>query len=132
MVTNLKAAFGERFQVRDDGTGDGEKVERVWGQEIPGRHGVLYPFGLNGSLAVRVEGSRRIRRATTMGWRLVQDGDLEAVFVLDPKDAARAAVLIQARRRRVLTPDQRATVAARLAGPRLSGCESNFQARLGA
>lgn len=114
MPTNLKSLCGDRYRVVDDGTDDEDRAERVWCQEIPGRHGTIYPHDRGGSLAVRVESTRVAKRVRALGLRVVQAGDFETVFVFDPKLLDHIAALVSAKKRRHLSPAARARATERL------------------
>lgn len=115
MVTNLKQLCGGRYKIVDDGTHDGNRAERMWCQEIQGRYGAIYPHGWDGSLAVRVDRPRAVRKVRALGYPVASDGEAEVVFVFPPSDIDRVARLIRARRRRRLSPEQRARQAGILA-----------------
>lgn len=112
MPTNLKTLYGDRYKVQDDGTDDADRAERIWCQEIPGRYGAIYPHGQDGTLAVRVDSPRVAAKFQPLGLRAVQSGDRETVFVFETKLLDQVAALIHARRRRRLSPEQRARQAA--------------------
>lgn len=116
-VANLRALAGDRYRVRDDGTQDAMRSERAWCLEIPGAHGSIYPLGDNGDLGVWTASARIAGRLAALGLRLVQGGE-ESAYRFPPARFEQVAALIQARKRRQLTPEQRAACAARLAGPR--------------
>ncbi|MBI3549448.1 MAG: hypothetical protein HY078_10445 [Elusimicrobia bacterium] len=91
-MTDLRA-FANRYRVRDDGTGDAP-----WSLEIPGEYGAIYPHGRNGSLAVLVQSPVALRKLVTLGLKVVQRGDLEAVCVFNPGQIKDVAAIIQAQR----------------------------------
>lgn len=80
-MIDLRELFGERYRVVDDGTDDCDRSERLGCQEIRGKHGAIYPYGRNGSLAVRVESSRISARIESLGLKVIQRGDFETVFL---------------------------------------------------
>lgn len=116
MVTNPKQSYGSRFVVRDDGTNDPEKSERIWAMEILGKHGTMYPYGYDGTLAVRVESRRLAKKLEAMGYQVRQRGDWEVVFLFPLKDFELIAGLVGARKRRQLGPEARAKLVERLKG----------------
>lgn len=117
-MMNLKQTFGSRYQVWDDGTNDPDRSQRPWCQEIPGRLGVIYPYSHDGTLAVRSESAWASRRLADLGLVLRQKGDFEAVFLFPPSRLDEIASIIHAKRRRVLSPEQRAKQAIILAEAR--------------
>lgn len=119
-MTNLRAFAGDRYRVQDDGTQDAMRSERAWCLEIPGAHGRIYPLGANGDLGVWTASARIAARLAGMGLRLVQGGE-ESAFRFPPARFEQVAALIQARKRRQLTPEQRVARAARLAGSQNQG-----------
>lgn len=115
-MIDLRELFGERYRVVDDGTDDCDRSERLGCQEIRGKHGTIYPYGRNGSLAVRVESSRISARIESLGLKVIQRGDFETVFLFDPKQLNKIAALIQAQKRRQLSAEEKAKLVARLKG----------------
>lgn len=113
-VTNLQEKYGGKYKVVDDGTDDPCREGRVWCQEIRGKHGAIYPYGYDGSLAVRIEGKTRLSnnaRAQGLeqeGLPVIQRGEWEVIFKFDPERIHDMAELIGAKKRRHLTPEQRA------------------------
>lgn len=112
-VTNLHKKYGSKYKVVDDGTDDPCREGRVWCQEIRGKHGAIYPYGYDGSLAVRIEGKTRVsnnsraQRLEQEGLAIIQSGEWEIVFKFDPERIHEIAELIVAKKRRHLTPEQR-------------------------
>lgn len=127
MVTNLQATFGAMFKVVDDGTDDSDRAERVWAQEIPGRYGTIYPSGWDGSLAVRVESKRVAHAVAKLGLRVIQRGEYETVFVFPVSLFSVIARMVQSRRRRQLSPEEKLKRVARLRRP-----SNSVQPRFGA
>ena len=125
MPTNLKMLAGNRYRVVDDGTDDSDRAERVWCQEIPGKHGRIFPWGFNGDLAAWTGSARIMRRFEGMGLKAVQGG-AESAFRFPVRMLDQVASLIRARRRRQLSPEQRQRQAVILAGARerLAGTHS--------
>lgn len=111
-MTDLRA-FADRYVVRDDGSHDSP-----WSLEIPGRLGAIYPNGADGSLAVLALSTRTIRKLATLGLKVAQRGDTEASFLFDPCLLDKVAAIIKAKRRRKLSPEQRAAAVAVLARAR--------------
>ena len=115
MITNLKESFGDRYKVTDDGTDDPCKKERCWGMEISGKYGVIYPYGYNGDLAVWSGSGRMISKLEAVpGLSRIQgiQGGEEQTFRFSPALVPTIAVIIRARKRRKLNPEQRARLAA--------------------
>ncbi|MDX6768929.1 MAG: hypothetical protein SF051_05310 [Elusimicrobiota bacterium] len=117
-MTNLKEQFGDRYKVRDDGTDDSDRKERPWCLEIPCRYGAIYPHSGDGRLAARADSARMSKRLEALGYPVVQRGDQELVCVFPPADLERVADVLQARRRRKLTAEQRAKQAIILSAAR--------------
>lgn len=120
-VTNLRNTFGAVYKVTDDGTGDSPRSDSTWCQEIRGRYGIIYPYGYDGSLAVRFDSKTKSKinawamRLTREGFKIVQRGDWEIVFRFALSKIDYMATLIKARKRRHLTPEERAKALAALA-----------------
>ena len=115
-MINLRQFCGDRYRVVDDGTDDSDRSERIGCQEIRGKHGAIYPYGRNGSLAVRVESSRIAARVEALGLKVIQRGDFETVFLFESKQLKEIAAMIQAQKRRQLSPEEKAKLVARLKG----------------
>jgi len=115
-VTNLQEKYGSKYKVVDDGTDDPCRAERVWCQEIRGRHGAIYPYGHDGSLAVRIEAKTKVKNNARAGklekerFLVIQRGDWEIVFKFPPDQIHYIADLIKAKKRRHLSLEQRAKV----------------------
>ena len=120
-VTNLQENYGSKYKVVDDGTNDPCRAERVWCQEIRGKYGAIYPYGYDGSLAVRIEAKTKVKnnarakKLESEGFPVIQLGDCEIVFKFEPARFDYIAELIKARKRRHLSPEQRAKAMAALA-----------------
>jgi hypothetical protein len=123
-VTNLQEKYISKYKVVDDGTDDPVREERVWGQEIPGKYGAIYPCGYDGSLSVRIESKTKVRnnprakRLEAEGFAVIQRGDWEIVFKFDPAQIFYIAGVIKAKKRRHLSPEQKAQAIAALAKAR--------------
>jgi hypothetical protein len=123
-VTNLQEKYGKKYKVVDDGSDDPCREGRVWCQEIRGRHGAIYPCGLGGSLAVRVESKTRIKnslvaaRLEKEGFKVLQRGEWEIAFRFEPAQLTYIAELIKAKKRKHLSPENRAKALAALAKAR--------------
>src|SRR5882724_9649821 len=79
-------------------------------------HGVtIYPHGGN-VLAVEVDGRRNIAKklAALPGLRLWQEGDRERTWLFDVSLFPQVAAIVQPKRRRQLTPEQREAMRQRL------------------
>lgn len=116
MPTNLRQTFGDRYRVVDDGTDDADRAGRIWCQQIPGRHGVIYPHADRGTLAVTVLSDRIAKSLRKLGMKVVQAGEEETTFVFDPKLLDQVALLVGSKKRRRLSPEARERATARLKG----------------
>lgn len=120
-VTNLQEKYGSKYKVVDDGTNDTCRDSRVWCQEIRGRHGTIYPYGYNGSLAVRFDSKTKAKtnawakRLKKEGFPVIQRGGWEIVFKFESAQIDYIADLIKAKKRRHLSPEQKAQAIAALA-----------------
>lgn len=123
-VTNLQEKYGKKYKVVDDGVDDQCREERVWCQEIRGKFGVIYPCGNNGALAVCVESKTKVKnslvasRLEREGFRVIQRGDWQIVFKFELDQFDYIADLIKAKRRKKLSPENRAKAMAALAKAR--------------
>lgn len=117
---NLRRRFGGTYRVTFDPAYDpkGRRPPDPWYMLIVGKRGVVYPYTAD-LLAVECDHRpRTAQKLAALGLRLVQDGDLEKTFAFPPEQFEAVAALILPRKRRVLTPEQRAERAARLAAHR--------------
>jgi hypothetical protein len=115
--------------LRDFATTHGLRVTRdeLRDRFIPGRFGQLYQYSAD-RLAVQImaPGQARLymgrrRACLAVGMTSRQHGDDEGTLLFDPADGAQATAAIeavQARRRRVLSAEQRAACVSRLAAHR--------------
>lgn len=114
-VTDLEERFGAKYKVVDDGSNDSDRLERIWCQEIRGQYGAIYPCGLDGSLAVRVEGRRIATRMMGLGYKVRQHGDVEVVFQFPLADFERVAAMIKANKKRQVSDELKTQLLQRLA-----------------
>jgi hypothetical protein len=118
---NLQETFGDKYKVVDDGTDDPCRAERIWCQEIRGKLGVVYPYGVDGKLAVRIGSTTKTKtdvwakRLEKAGFPVVQRGDWEIVFKFNLDHFHYFADLIKAKKRRQLTSEQKVKALAALA-----------------
>lgn len=100
------------FVVRGDGSYDPREAEYVWSLEIPCKFGIIYPWG-HEFLVACCEGHGRIAgKFKRMGLEMVQ---YNASFKFHVDKLPEIQKIMGARRRRTLTPEQRAKAAERLA-----------------
>jgi len=128
---DLKARFGTRYRLRKEADGvtwhDTAPEERHWLWEIPCQHGVVYPWGgetlaaaiTNATAANRVAALPCITHGRLRGRddRCVRGDEKVVRFHVD--DAEAILAILKPRRRRVLTPEQKAALVARGAKTRL-------------
>ena len=114
-MIDLKTAYGTKFKIFDDGTDDPNRTERVSCQEIVGSKGRIYTYSPKW-LAVVVTSSRLVNRLNAMGLVTVQRGDDEAAFLFDSKIIDTISLMIGARKRRQLAPEQRDKLLKRFQG----------------
>ena len=114
--------FGDRYRITFDEAYSPRNVPQAkldpWMMQIPcaGRGITIFPHGGN-LLAVEVDGRRAIAKklAALPGLRLWQDGDRECTWLFDVSLFPQVAAIVQPRRRRQFTPEQRETLRQRLA-----------------
>lgn len=104
-MINLKETYGHKYRVRDDGTDDSDRKERVWCQEIPGKYGNIYPYGHNGTLAVMCDHPKISTRIESLGLQVVQRGEAETVFLFKPEQIEQIAILVQSRKKKVFSQE---------------------------
>lgn len=114
---NLKEKYGHLYRIRDDGTDDSDRKQRVWCQEIWGPTAVIYPYG-GDELCVSTTGRLLRGKLKRLGFPIEQWGDTEGTFRFPESRIHEIAALIGARKRRQLTPEQRRASAAHLASYR--------------
>jgi len=104
---NLRERFGRRYRTGfDDAAGNRDDP---WMMTIPGRFGTIYPHGRD-RLAVEVDGHPRIAKqvAAIPGIVLHQDGDDEKTFVFPVDLFDQVAAIVEPKRVKRLTDEQRA------------------------
>src|SRR5262245_65154194 len=109
---NLRERFGKHYRITFDEAAEGR--DDPWMMQIPctGRGITLYPHG-GTLLAVEVDGRWHLaRRLREMGLTVHQDGDREQTFLFDVADFDRVAEVVQPRKSRRLTEEQKARLLA--------------------
>ena len=115
---NLVARFGRDYKVTHDPAARTRRQKRdPWMMQLPcrGRGVVVYPFG-GCRLAVEVDGRPSLvkKLAAIPGVDLWQDGDGEKTFLFPVGRFTEVAAVVKPHRRRRLSAEQRAELAARL------------------
>jgi hypothetical protein len=115
---NLNVLFGKRFRISNDSAAiTPSERKNPWMMTIPCRRGaVIYPHGGN-LLAVELDYRPHMakRLASIPGVRLHQDGDHERTLLFPVELFLQVAALVKPRRKRRLSPQQKAENARRLA-----------------
>lgn len=116
-MTNLQEMFGKRFKVTDDGTDDTCRAERPWSMELKGKSGTIYPYGQDGSLAIWTAKTSTITKLNGMrdqGVKCIQGGGFayECAYKFPLALFETIAAIIRPRKRRQMTPEQKAALAA--------------------
>jgi hypothetical protein len=126
---NLKELHGKRYRITWDPSREG--LERdPWLMQIPCQQGTIYPYG-GDLLAAEVDHHPKTAKklASIPGVRLTQDGDHEKTFVFPVALFEQVAALLGARKRKVLTDEQRQALVEAGQGSRFTpgaqseGCE---------
>jgi hypothetical protein len=115
---NLAARFGRDYKVTHDPAARSRGERRdPWLAQLAcrGRGVTIYPHGRD-RLAVEVVGRPGVAKklATTPGVELWQDGDGEKTFLFPVDRFTQVAAVVKPHRRRRLSAEQRAELAARL------------------
>ncbi len=119
-VIDLKKGFGQKYRIFMDEAWYEETAEsypdkikhRPWYYEIRGKYGTIYFYGTD-KLAVRITANRIKSRIKTHYWnilRLYLEAEDESVFLFSPENFEIVAGLIQARRKRQITNEQRQVI----------------------
>lgn len=120
-MIDLKATYGATYRITLDesakATGQ-TREERLWLYRIPCRYGHIYVHGANTLGAYTDRRMVRGRLRALPGVIVHQDGDEETTVLFHPDQLPQIAELLQARRRRHLSPEARAIATARLAANR--------------
>ena len=121
---NLRERFGKRYRVRHEESfrAEGRRVACPELMILLCKYGDIYPWG-GQMLAASVDGHPKIagklRQLECV--EVVQDGDFgELTAAFDVDDFAKVAKVMRPRRRRQVTPEQRAEMVARLRQSRKS------------
>src|SRR6266704_6345924 len=119
---NLRELFGNTYRITFDEAYSPAHVPHdkrdPWMMQLPctGRGVTIYPQGGN-VLAVEVDGRRNIAKklAALPGLRLWQEGDRKRTWLFDVSLFPQVAAIVQLKRRRQFTPEQREAMRQRLA-----------------
>ncbi len=107
---NLRERFGKQYRISHDeaASAGGERAD-PWMMTIPGRFGTVYPHG-GESLAVEIDGHPRIAKQVEAipGIVLHQDGNYEKTFVFPVDLFDQVAAIVELKRVKRLTDEQRA------------------------
>jgi len=132
---DLKKEFGSRYLIDRDPAyfaeyGPKPRVSDPWYWIIRTRTGHIYPQG-GTKLAVSVDGHRGIvaKLKRLPFCQLQQDGTDGATFIFDVAECKRVARVVKPRRRRQLSPAQRACLLERGKSSRFSGAQSDLGRR---
>jgi hypothetical protein len=111
-MLDLRKTYGRKYRVKmDEGwipSGDAE--DQLWNYVIPARFGHIGVHGVN-TLSVHVEGVRKMKKIDAMpGLTCHRRGDKEGTWKFHPDLLDAVAKEMQAKRRRQLTPEQRAAL----------------------
>ena len=124
---NLLEAFGKDYKVTFDPAYESRRVPRrcldPWMLQLPcrGKGVVVYPWG-SGWLAVEVDGRPGLvkKLVAIPDVKLRQDGDGEKTFLFPVGRFTEVAAVVKPHRRRRLSAEQRAELAARLLAAKTS------------
>jgi len=114
--TDLRARFGERYRITWDEAYDPEHVPMdkrdPWYMQIPCRFGIIYPQG-GDLLAAEVDRHPRLTKPllAIAGVHLSQDGDTEKTFTFPVQVFDEIAVILQPRKKRQITEEERERLA---------------------
>jgi len=115
---DLQERFGARYRLRREADGatwyDTPEDERVWLLELPCRYGVIYPHG-GEILAAVVTGRYARQQVAALPCIRSRRGDAELVITFSVEDAEQVLAILKPRRRRQLSPEDRARKATQLA-----------------
>jgi hypothetical protein len=115
MCVDLQALYGTRLKLRREADGvtwsTTPEPERIWLLEIPCKHGVVYPTGGN-VLAAVVTGRRIGHQIAALPGIRSSRGDIERVVTFHIDDAEPVLALLKPHRRRQVSPEEQARLAA--------------------
>jgi hypothetical protein len=116
---NLRNLFGEEYRITFDPAYNSAQVPREkldpWYMQIRGKgKGVtIYPFG-GSKLCVECDNRPGIvKQLVALGLLVWQDGSTDKTFQFDLAEFEQVAAIVQPRKRRQMTPEQRAKLAER-------------------
>lgn len=116
-MIDLKKTYSKKFRIQLDESfeiGDRSSEERLWCYQIPCKHGHIAVHGKD-TLSGYTSKSRMIPRLESIPGVIVkQRGDSEMTVVFPPNLIEQVADVLQARRRRQLSEEQRIAAAERL------------------
>jgi hypothetical protein len=117
-MIDLKATYGDTYRITLDESakvGGVPRDELLWLYRIPAKYGHVYVHGQDvlGAYCDRKNIIPRLKRLP--GVRVHQQGDREVTVVFAPEHFPSVADLLQARKRRILSDEQKAIQVARVA-----------------
>jgi hypothetical protein len=118
---NLRERFGRQYRVEYEESysaqyGPHARIDDPWLQIVPCQHGRVYPHGGNMLTAATNGRGPIIKKLLAVpGAKMWQDGDDGANILFPVEQFEDVAKLMRARRRRRLSPEQRAKAVERLA-----------------
>ena len=118
-MLDLKKMYGEVYKIVLDESASGQdRADRLWYQQIPCKYGHICVFGRE-LLGAHAAGRRRAGRLAALpGVTVRQRGDSEVNVSFPPEVFPAVAALLQARKRRKVSPEQARAGAKRLAAHR--------------
>ncbi len=119
---NLKARFGSRYRITFDPAYDakGKHLLDPWMMQLSGRYGTIYPHSAD-LLAVECDyHPQAAKKLAALALRCIQDGTGEKTFVFPVEQFEDVAAIVQPKRKRTLSPEQRAERVQRLAAYRFA------------
>jgi hypothetical protein len=112
---DLRTLYGARYKLRKEADGATwgatPEAERVWLLELACKYGVVYPQGgeiLASTITSRIMG----RRVAALPCIRSSRGDIERVVTFHVDDADQVLAIMQPRRRRHVSPEERERLAA--------------------
>lgn len=119
--TDLKASFGSAYRIFPEDWKNHKKKahvyflemgipreEWVYYWEIVGKYGKIYPYGKDGSLAVEINSRQHNELAGRLDClRLMLDCCAESTYRFEPENLEKVAKVIQARKRKRMSLEQK-------------------------
>ena len=110
---DIVAAFGHKYKVVKEESYPHEAAgdDKTWHYRINGKHGHIYVYS-DTALGAFVEGIARVKMVKNTGFKVLQDCDDEATFLVPPDQVKIIAAILKLYKKKQLSDAQKEALAA--------------------